>query len=303
MRAAIKQCMFKGIHADGTKTTWSQRVSMTVSSRTPIREIMMSALGKTPSTSSQWTRLLPVNHGVQVWRRLPVQVLGDGRKLSEQMTANYIFLHTVTIGASRYVVHWAQCHNTKGQAPQSAATFFFATASQGGSRSRCQLQSTAAGDASRTGREAAGLRSLLPASVCQEFVQGWWRASSTKLRLEGELQESGSERTLRRNGDEATPGENPGGPPGQSRGQQQRHLLHAHGQGGEQRWQLPQPSVRQLRSENDEATASASGDLGVRLPSLADGPTRVVVSSVMWAAISGHRADERGVHGKLRAVP
>ena len=139
-------------------------------------------------------------------------------------------------------------------------------------------------------------------------MQGWWRASSTKLRLEGELQESGSERTLRRNGDEATPGENPGGPPGQSRGQQQRHLLHAHGQGGEQRWQLPQPSVRQLRSENDEATASASGDLGVRLPSLAprsiaDGPTRVVVSSVMWAAISGHRADERGVHGKLRAVP
>ena len=38
------------------------------------------------------------------------------------------------------------------------------------SRSRCQLQSTAAGHASRTGREAAGLRSLLPASVCQELV-------------------------------------------------------------------------------------------------------------------------------------
>ena len=82
---------------------------------------------------------------------------------------------------------------------------------QGGSRSRCQLQSTAAGDASRTGREAAGLRSLLPASACQELVLGWWRASSTKLRLEGELQESRSERTLRRNGDEASPAENPGG--------------------------------------------------------------------------------------------
>ena len=32
-------------------------------------------IGQDPSTSSQWTRLLPVNHGVQVWRRLPVQVL------------------------------------------------------------------------------------------------------------------------------------------------------------------------------------------------------------------------------------
>ena len=38
---------------------------------------------------------------------------------------------------------------------------------------------------SRTGREAAGLRSLLPASVCQELVQSWRRASSSKLRLEG----------------------------------------------------------------------------------------------------------------------
>ena len=43
----------------------------------------------------------------------------------------------------------------------------------------------AASHASRTGREAAGLRSLLPASVCQELVQSWRRASSSKLRLEG----------------------------------------------------------------------------------------------------------------------
>ena len=40
----------------------------------------------------------------------------------------------------------------------------------------------AASHASRTGREAAGLRSLLPASVCQELVQSWRRASSSKLR-------------------------------------------------------------------------------------------------------------------------
>ncbi|OLP96445.1 hypothetical protein AK812_SmicGene21321 [Symbiodinium microadriaticum] len=76
------------------------------------------------------------------------------------------------------------------------------------SRSLCQLQSTAVGRL-RTGREAAGLRSLLPASICKELVQSWRRASSTKLRLEEELQESGSERTLRCNGDEATPAENP----------------------------------------------------------------------------------------------
>ena len=84
----------------------------------------------------------------------------------------------------------------------------FATSIKGVSRSLCQLQSTAVG-CLRTGREAAGLRSLLPASICKELVQSWRRASSTKLRLEDELQESGSERTLRRNGDEATPAENP----------------------------------------------------------------------------------------------
>ena len=83
-----------------------------------------------------------------------------------------------------------------------------ATATKGGSRSLCQLQSTAVGRLRRV-REAAGLRSLLPASICKELVQSWRRASGTKLRLEGELQESGSERTLRRNGDEATSAENP----------------------------------------------------------------------------------------------
>ena len=35
---------------------------------------------------------------------------------------------------------------------------------------------------------------------------------------------------------------------------------------------------------------------------ISDGATRVVVGSVMRAAISGHRADELGVHGKLYAV-
>ena len=55
----------------------------------------------------------------------------------------------------------------------------FATASKGGCRFRCQLQSAAAGRALRTGRKAAGLRSLLPASVasCKELVQSWWRAT------------------------------------------------------------------------------------------------------------------------------
>ncbi|OLP92156.1 hypothetical protein AK812_SmicGene26055 [Symbiodinium microadriaticum] len=61
----------------------------------------------------------------------------------------------------------------------------------------------------RTGDTACATRSLLPASICKELVQSWGGASGTKLRLEGELQESGSERTLRRNGDEATSAENP----------------------------------------------------------------------------------------------
>ena len=129
------------------------------------------------------------------------------------------------------------------------------------------------GDASRTGREAAGLRSLLPASVCQELVQGWWRS-----------QESGSERTLRRNGDEATPAENPGGLADSSRGTCCTRTGKEANKGGS----FLSPTSAHFESENDEATASVSVDLG---------PARVVVSSVMWAAISGHRADERGVHG------
>ena len=68
------------------------------------------------------------------------------------------------------------------------------------------------------------------------------------------------------------------------------------------------PTSANLESENDQATASAAVDLGVRLPafaprSIADGPTRAVFSSVMRAAISGHRADERRVNGKLCSVP
>ena len=68
-------------------------------------------------------------------------------------------------------------------------------------RSLCQLQTTVAGHALSMGREAVGLRSLLPASVGEELVQCWGRAGSTQLRLDGELQKGGSERTLRRNGD------------------------------------------------------------------------------------------------------
>ena len=96
---------------------------------------------------------------------------------------------------------------TAAQALEGSVTTGGATAIKEASRSLCQLLSTAVGHL-RTGREAAGLRSLLPASICKELVQSWRRASSTKLRLAGELQESGSERTLRRNGDEATPVEN-----------------------------------------------------------------------------------------------
>ena len=50
----------------------------------------------------------------------------------------------------------------------------FCNCDQRGSRSLCQLQSTAVGRL-RTGREAAGLRSLLPASICKELVQSWRR--------------------------------------------------------------------------------------------------------------------------------
>ena len=68
------------------------------------------------------------------------------------------------------------------------------------------------------------------------------------------------------------------------------------------------PASSNLETKHDQATAAAAVDLGVRLPAfasrgIADGPTRVVVGSVMRAAIAGHRADERGINGKLRAVP
>ncbi|OLP90015.1 hypothetical protein AK812_SmicGene28434 [Symbiodinium microadriaticum] len=167
-------------------------------------------------------------------------------------------------------------------------------------QSLCQLQSTAVGRL-RTGREAAGLRSLLPASICKELVQSWRRASSTKLRLEEELQESGSERTLRRNGDEATPAENPcclGGVADSGRGTgcaRPGEEANKGGGGG-----FLSPASSKLETKHDQATAAAAVDLGVRLPAfasrgIADGPTRVVVGSVMRAAIAGHRADERGV--------
>ena len=159
----------------------------------------------------------------------------------------------------------------------------------------------------RTGREAAGLRSLLPASICKELVQSWRRASSTKLRLEGELQESGRERTLRRNGDEATPAQNPcclGGVADSGRGTGCARPGEEANKGGG----FLSPASSNLETKHDQATAAAAVDLGVRLPGfasrgIADGPTRVVVGSVMRAAIAGHRADERGINGKLRAVP
>ena len=63
-----------------------------------------------------------------------------------------------------------------------------------------------------------------------------------------------------------------------------------------------------FRFDWQKQTRSAPVDLVsgyVRLPSrcIADGPTRVVVGSVMRAVISGHRADELGVSSKLCAVP
>ena len=166
---------------------------------------------------------------------------------------------------------------------------------QGGSRSRCQLQSTAAGDASRTGREAAGLRSLLPASACQELVQGWWRASSTKLRLEGELQESRSERTLRRNGDEASPAENPGGlVADSSRGTCCTRTGKEANKGGS----FLSPAAR-FESENDKATASASVDLGVCLPSLA--PRSIAVGAAHRGP--AHRCSWRPARRCARLAP
>jgi len=149
--------------------------------------------------------------------------------------------------------------------------------------------------------------SLLPACVCKELVQSWRRASSTKLRLEGELQERGRERTLRRNGDEATPAENPcglGGGADSGRGTGCTRPGEEADKGGG----FLSPASANLESENDKATASAAVKLGVCLPAfasrrIADGPTWVVVGSVMRAAISGNRADERSVNGKLCAVP
>ncbi|OLP76298.1 hypothetical protein AK812_SmicGene43786 [Symbiodinium microadriaticum] len=65
--------------------------------------------------------------------------------------------------------------------------------------------STFATAGSRRSRSTAGLRGLLLASVGQELMQGWLGASSTELRLEGKFEEGGSERALRRDGDEPTP--------------------------------------------------------------------------------------------------
>ena len=76
MCAAAKQYMPKGINADGTQTACGQRVCMTVSSRAPIHPRSHDVcIGKTPKTSLGWTRLLPVNDGVQAWSRLPVHIL------------------------------------------------------------------------------------------------------------------------------------------------------------------------------------------------------------------------------------
>ena len=60
--------------------------------------------------------------------------------------------------------------------------------SRSGRRSR--LRSMVAGHAFDTGREAAGVRSLLSASVRKELVQRRGLASSTKLRLDGKLQKN-----------------------------------------------------------------------------------------------------------------
>ena len=129
-----------------------------------------------------------------------------------------------------------------------------------GSRSLCQLQSTVVGRL-RTGREAAGLRSLLPTSICKELVQSWRRASSTKLRLQGELQEGGCERTLRRNGDEATPAENPcclGGVADSGRGTGCACPGEEANKGGG----FLSPASSNLETKHDQATAAAASISG-----------------------------------------
>ena len=70
---------------------------------------------------------------------------------------------------------------------------------------------------------------------------------------------------------------------GRSCGQWQGHWLRAPGRRGEQRWRLPQPSVLQPR---DQTRPGDSGGCGRSRGTFA-----------------GHRADERGINGKLRAVP
>ena len=89
---------------------------------------------------------------------------------------------------------------------------------------------------------------------------------------------------------------------GRSCGQWQGHWLRAPGRGGEQRCGgFLSPESSNLETKHDQATAAAAVAIASR--GIADGPTRVVVGSVMRAAIAGHRADERGINGKLRAVP
>eukprot|EP00439_Symbiodinium_sp_Y106_P082067 s351_g21.t1 len=128
-----------------------------------------------------------------------------------------------------------------------------------------------------------------------ELVQGWWRASSTKLRLEGELQESRSERTLRRNGDEASPAENPGGlVADSSRGTCCTRTGKEANKGGS----FLSPAAR-FESENDKATASASVDLGVCLPSLA--PRSIAVGAAHRGP--AHRCSWRPARRCARLAP
>ena len=94
---------------------------------------------------------------------------------------------------------------------------------------------------------------------------------------------------------------------GRSCGQWQGHWLRA-GEEANKGGGFLSPESSNLETKHDQATAAAAVDLGVLLPAfasrgIADGQTRVVVGSVMRAAIAGHRADERGINGKLRAVP
>ena len=112
-----------------------------------------------------------------------VKALGTALPMNITLLQIVIEANGVALGGFGNSAHAQQWLGKKAAA--AALAFFFCHCKLKRVQVPVPTAAYAASHASRTGREAAGLRSLLPASVCQELVQSWRQASSSKLRLEG----------------------------------------------------------------------------------------------------------------------